>query len=78
MERFATMMTVRDVARYLRVHTITIYRMVQRGRLPAIRVGRVWRFRKDHVDRWLLSNGAGSHAHRPSTRAGPTRRRSNV
>ncbi len=74
-DRFAAMMTVQDVARYLRVHTITVYRMVQRGRIPAIRVGRVWRFRKDHIDRWLVSHGNGGHVHRPAQRAGPPGRR---
>ncbi|MBI3998818.1 MAG: helix-turn-helix domain-containing protein [Armatimonadetes bacterium] len=56
-----SMMTAGEVARYLRVHTMTIYRMIQRGGLPAVRVGRVWRFRRDHIDRWLLDNGINAN-----------------
>ncbi len=75
MVRLATMMTVKDVARYLRVHDVTIYRMIHRGRLPAVRIGRVWRFHKDHIDRWLTSNGTGNPSARRSQRAGPSRKR---
>jgi excisionase family DNA binding protein len=71
--RFAAMMTVRDVARYLRVHDITIYRMVNSGRLPAVRVGRVWRFRREDIDRWLTSNGTGTASPRRSPRRSPER-----
>lgn len=75
MARVAAMMTVKDVARYLRVHHITVYRMVHDGRLPAVRVGRVWRFHRHQIDRWLVANGTGHQA--PERRAGPpkTRRR---
>ena len=68
-------MTVKDVARYLRVHDITIYRMIHRGRLPAVRIGRVWRFHKDQIDRWLTSNGTGHSAPRRRQRLGPSRKR---
>ncbi|MDR7420066.1 MAG: helix-turn-helix domain-containing protein [Armatimonadota bacterium] len=52
MERRPTIMTVEEVARYLRVHAMTVYRLIQRGELPAVRVGRSWRFRKDQIDLW--------------------------
>jgi PTS system nitrogen regulatory IIA component len=77
--RLVAMMTVRDVARYLRVHEITIYRMVNSGRLPAVRVGRVWRFRRDDIDRWLTTNGSGTaprqRSPQRSARAGGPRAR---
>ncbi len=44
-----------DAARYLRVHPRTITRMAKRGELPAIHLGRLWRFRKDDLDAWLES-----------------------
>lgn len=64
MERAPTIMTVQELARYLRVHTMTVYRLIQRGDLPAARVGRGWRFRKDQVDRWLDGRAINSHADR--------------
>lgn len=50
-----SMLTAIEVAQYLRVHVMTVYRMVQRGEMPAVRVGSRWRFRREHIDRWLLS-----------------------
>ena len=51
-----TILTVQEVARYLRVHAMTVYRMIQRGDLPVVRVGRGWRFKKDQIDRWLAEH----------------------
>jgi excisionase family DNA binding protein len=56
-----TILTVQEVARYLRVHTMTVYRMVQRGDLPGVRVGRGWRFKRDQIDRWLAEHETNSH-----------------
>lgn len=43
-------MTVEQVAEYLQLHVQTVSRMAQRGELPAVKVGRHWRFRKDWLD----------------------------
>jgi len=45
--------TVAEVAEMLRVSTMTVYRLVQSGALPAVRVGRSYRIRADDVDRYL-------------------------
>lgn len=45
--------TVREVANQLRVSNMTVYRLVQSGQLPAVRVGRSYRIRADDVDRYL-------------------------
>jgi len=47
-------MTVREVAHYLRVHPSTIYRLLKQKRIPAFRVGKVWRFNREIIDRWGL------------------------
>lgn len=49
-------MTVEEVARYLRVTERTIYRLLRRGDIPATRVGRQWRFEKAFIDEWLRQN----------------------
>lgn len=46
-------LTVGEVASQLRVSNMTVYRLVQNGRLPALRVGRSYRLRDVDVDRYL-------------------------
>ncbi|NWJ98344.1 MAG: helix-turn-helix domain-containing protein [Chloroflexi bacterium] len=48
-------MTIKQVAHYLKLDTTTIYRLAQTKRIPAAKVGGVWRFRKDLIDGWLKS-----------------------
>ena len=47
------MITVKDVAKYLGVHTDTIYDLVREGSLPHIRFGRKILFSKEAIDRWV-------------------------
>lgn len=46
-------LTTNEVLRYLQVNLRTVYRLVKAGRLPAVRVGRQWRFRRSDIDQWL-------------------------
>jgi len=46
-------MDVPDVARYLRVHRSTIYRMLKHHRLPAFKVGRDWKFDIHAIEAWV-------------------------
>lgn len=48
-----TIMTVKEVAEYLRLHESSIYRLSTEGKIPAYKVGRGWRFKKDKIDEWL-------------------------
>lgn len=50
------LMTLEEVASYLRLSKDTVYRMAQRGRIPASKVGMQWRFRREDVDQWLDKN----------------------
>ncbi len=47
-------MTVRELADYLRVHPATIYRLLKQKRIPAFKVGSDWRFDRESIDRWRL------------------------
>jgi excisionase family DNA binding protein len=47
-------LTVREVAEYLRVHQATIYRLVKEQKLPAFRVGSDWRFNREVIERWMI------------------------
>lgn len=46
-------MTTREVARYLKFHEITICKFAAEGKIPSIRIGKVWRFDKEAIDRWI-------------------------
>jgi excisionase family DNA binding protein len=45
--------TVHDVAEYLRMSEAKVYRLVKEQRIPVVRIGKTWRFRKDLLDAWL-------------------------
>ncbi len=48
-------LTPEEVARYLRVNPRTIYRGLQQGQIPGIKIGRLWRIRKEDLDRLVTS-----------------------
>jgi excisionase family DNA binding protein len=54
-----TIMTVREVAGYLRMHEMTIYRMARLGEIPAYKVGNRWRFNKHRIEEWLNAHAVG-------------------
>ena len=60
-----TIMTVHEVAQYLRLSRAKVYRLANAGELPAARIGKTWRFRKDLLDAWLeqssMHDGASTH-----------------
>ncbi|TPW17379.1 MAG: PTS system, nitrogen regulatory IIA component [bacterium] len=46
-------LTLEEVADYLRLKPQTIYKWAQEKRIPAAKLGKEWRFRKSLIDRWL-------------------------
>jgi len=46
-------LTTEEVIDFLRVNPRTVYRLIQAGDLPAVRVGRQWRFRRTDLETWL-------------------------
>ena len=46
-------LSIEELAAYLRIPRSTIYKLVRVGRIPAKKVGRQWRFNKAAIDRWL-------------------------
>ena len=51
-----TVMTLPEVAEYLRIPSSTIYKLSREGALPAQKIGRNWRYHKDVIDEWLKGN----------------------
>ena len=48
-----TYLTVDEVARRFGVNVTTVYRLVQRGRLPAFKIGNQWRFSAVRLEEWV-------------------------
>jgi excisionase family DNA binding protein len=55
-------LTTDEVLGYLKTTPRTIYRLIRTGELPAIRIGRQWRFRRSDLDGWLDRQRAGAVA----------------
>ena len=45
--------TVQDLAKYLRMRPLTIYKHASSGKLPGFKVGSHWRFKKKTIDLWI-------------------------
>ena len=54
----STLMTLEEVARYLRLHRSTVYRLAGEGLIPGFKVGNQWRFAKDRIDQWMAGQEA--------------------
>jgi excisionase family DNA binding protein len=73
-------LTTEEVLEYLQVNLRTVYRLIKAGKIPAVRVGRQWRFRKRDIDAWLESQRprqarGGATAPRATTASAGTRPR---
>jgi two-component system cell cycle sensor histidine kinase/response regulator CckA len=65
-----TFLTTEEVLEYLQVNLRTVYRLIKAGKIPAVRVGRQWRFRKRDIDAWLDSQrprGGTARAPQPAS-----------
>ncbi len=68
-----TFLTTEEVLEYLQVNLRTVYRLIKAGKIPAVRVGRQWRFRKRDIDAWLDSQRPrGGSRPAPASPARPT------
>jgi PTS system nitrogen regulatory IIA component len=48
-----TLMSVREIAEYLNVNISSIYMWSQKGQIPAIKMGTMWRYRRSEIEDWL-------------------------
>ena len=55
MMTLTSLMTIEEVAAYLRVKKRTIYEWLKEGKIPAIKAVGQWRFKKEKIDAWLDS-----------------------
>jgi len=50
-------MTIDDLAKYLKLSTSTLYKLCADGKAPGQKVGRHWRFHREVIDQWLRGKG---------------------
>jgi excisionase family DNA binding protein len=73
-------LTTEEVLEYLQVNLRTVYRLIKAGRIPAVRVGRQWRFRRRDIDAWLETQRprAGRSTGTPGRHSGPVGGRARI
>ncbi|MCF7878851.1 MAG: helix-turn-helix domain-containing protein [Candidatus Omnitrophica bacterium] len=49
-------MTLDETAEYLQVSKDSIYRLAQKAKIPASKIGNLWRFKKEEIDEWMRLN----------------------
>lgn len=57
-------LSVDEIAGYLGVSKDTVYTWINSKSMPAHRMGRLWKFKRDQVDGWVESGGAAEHTKR--------------
>jgi len=54
-------LSVDEIAAYLGIRPPTVYKWIERRQMPAHKVGRLWKFRTQEIDRWVKSGKAGEN-----------------
>ncbi|UUA71277.1 helix-turn-helix domain-containing protein [Cellvibrio sp. QJXJ] len=52
-------LTLEELAAYLKIPKSTLYKLVQEGRIPGQKLGKQWRFAKKAIDQWLEQQHSG-------------------
>jgi excisionase family DNA binding protein len=47
------LLTLKELSRYLKISKPTLYKMVEQGKIPALKIANQWRFKKGDIDTWL-------------------------
>lgn len=55
-------LTIKEVAAYLKVHERTVYRLANKGEIPAFKVAKTWRFRLCDIEQWIRAQMGASAA----------------
>ncbi|MCX5707744.1 MAG: response regulator [Candidatus Omnitrophica bacterium] len=53
-------MNIKQVAEYLQMNKMTVYKLVQQGTIPAFKVASEWRFKKELIEQWLMNQLKGN------------------
>ncbi|MBW1714578.1 MAG: helix-turn-helix domain-containing protein [Deltaproteobacteria bacterium] len=47
------LITLEELSRYLKISKPTLYKLVERGKIPALKIASQWRFKKEDINRWV-------------------------
>jgi len=61
-----SILTIKEVAEYLKVNERTVYRLAGAKRIPAFKVGGTWRFVRSDIDQWIKNQTVGAEAAAPA------------
>lgn len=53
-------LTLKEVAQYLKLAEKTAYRLAAEGRLPGFKVGGSWRFKREDIEHWIAEQKANN------------------
>ncbi len=69
-EREDRWLSIKEICQHLGVSNDTVYKWIDRNGMPAHRMGRLWKFKKDEVDAWVKAGGANDAKYREEGDAG--------
>jgi excisionase family DNA binding protein len=53
MHNMEELLTLKELSKYLKISKPTIYKMVEQGKIPALKIANQWRFKKGDIDSWV-------------------------
>jgi excisionase family DNA binding protein len=59
-KEYDPILTVDELSEYLSMHPLTVRRLARDGEIPAAKIGRQWRIKKDLLDRWIEERCLGN------------------
>ena len=60
-ETLGSVLTIEELAYYLKIPKSTLYKLVREGKIPSQKIGRHWRFHKGTIDHWLQKTMGSKH-----------------
>ena len=60
-------LSISEICKHLGVSNDTVYKWIDKGGMPAHRMGRLWKFKKNEVDEWVKAGGATDKSDKPDT-----------
>jgi excisionase family DNA binding protein len=61
-------LSMREICKHLGVSNDTVYKWIDKNAMPAHRLGRLWKFKKDEVDAWVIEGGAAGRTNNPDAK----------
>jgi excisionase family DNA binding protein len=68
-------LSVEEISKYLGVSSDTVYRWIENRRMPAHRLGRLWKFKRDEIDNWVKAGSASRQDKATPTSRSPKKKR---